>query len=250
MTTKRLPVTRIQLGSVSPAVLVCGDPGRAAKMATYLEQVELLSDHREYHLYRGAYDGRDVSVCSHGVGAPSAAVAFEELIAAGARRLIRVGTCGSLQPTIDSGHLIVVTAAVQRSGYGRETVPEGYPAVASLALTQALLQSAAETNHPYHSGIVLTRDNFYAGVATPYTPDYQVMSQAKVLAVEMECAALFIVGALRDVETAAILAVDGNVLDTHESMATYNPHQDIVTAAIEVEIKIALRALQRLEIGD
>jgi uridine phosphorylase len=246
MTTKRLPVTRIPAGSVTPAVLVCGDPGRATKIATYLENAELLGDHREYRLYRGRYEGTDLSVCSHGIGASGAAIAFEELIAAGGRRLIRVGTCGGLQPNIDLGHLVVATAAVQRCGYGRETVPEGYPAVAGLALTQALLQSAAEAGHPYHSGIVLTRDNFYAGVATPYTPDYHVMSQANVLAVEMECAALFIVGALRGVETAAILAVDGNVLDTGgESMATYNPHQDVVTAAIEMEIKIALRALQR-----
>ena len=245
MTITRLPITRIPVGSVSPAVLVCGDPGRATRIATYLDNAELLSDHREYHLYRGRYQGTDISVCSHGIGASGAAIAFEELIAAGGRRLIRAGTCGSLQPTVDAGHLIVATAAVQRSGYGRETAPEGYPAVASLALTQALLQSAAEAGHPYHSGIVLTRDNFYAGVATPYTPDYHLMSQANVLAVEMECAALFIVGALRGVETAAILAVDGNVLNTRESMTTYNPHQDIVTAAIEMEIKIALRALQR-----
>lgn len=250
MTGNRLPITRIPAGSVSPAVLVCGDPGRAAKVATYLEQGELLSDHREYRLYRGAYNGMDVSVCSHGIGAPGAAIAFEELIAAGGRQLIRVGTCGSLQPTIDSGHLVVATAAVQRCGYGRETVPEGYPAVAGLALTQALLQSAAEAGHPCHSGIVLTRDNFYAGVATPYTPDYQVMSKANVLAVEMECAALFIVGALRNVETAAILAVDGNVLNTAESMDTYDPHRDVVTTAVEIEIKIALQTLKRLEIGD
>jgi uridine phosphorylase len=191
----------------------------------------------------------EITVCSHGIGAPGAAIAFEELIEAGGHRIIRVGTCGSLQPDIDSGHLVIATAAVQHSGYGRETVPEGYPAVADIDLTLALRQSAAESGHPHHSGIVITHDNFYAGVKTSQTPDYQILSEAKVLAVELECAALFIVGSLRGAKTAAILAVDGVVLDARESMETYAPHRDVVVAAVEAEISITLNALRNLERG-
>jgi uridine phosphorylase len=250
MKPRKLPLTGLVVGSVSQHVLVCGDPGRATKIATRLADCQLLSDQREYRSYQGIFRENKVTVCSHGIGAPGAAIAFEELIAAGAANLIRIGTCGSLQPGIESGHLIIATAAVQYSGYGRETVPEGYPAVADLDLSLALREAAEEQAWPYQFGIVLTRDSFYSGVATASLPDYAALSSANVLAVEMECAALFIVGSLRGVRTAAILAVDGYVLETAESMDTYNPHQKQVTAAVDTAIGIALQALTRPEFGD
>ena len=246
MSEKILPVTGLKVGQVSTAVLVCGDPARATKIAAHLDEAVLLNEQREYRIYQGSYQGMMVTVCSHGIGAPGAAIAFEELIAAGAKRIIRVGTCGGIQPHIQSGELVIATAAVQNSGYGRETVPEGYPAVADAELVMGLKETAVSHNHPHHTGIVITRDNFYAGVNTANTPDYQIMSQANVLAVEMECAALFIVGSLRGAATAAILAVDGNVLASGESMDSYDPHQQAVAKAVETEIQIALQSLKRL----
>ncbi len=250
MSTKILPVTGLRVGQVSTAVLVCGDPARATEVATHLDEAILLNERREYRIYQGSFQGMMVTVCSHGIGAPGAAIAFEELIAAGAERIIRLGTCGGIQPHIRAGGLVIATAAVQNTGYGRETVPEGYPAVADAELVLGLKKTAVGHNHPHHSGLVITRDNFYAGVNTTNTPNYQLLSQANVLAVEMECAALFIVGSIRGAATAAILAVDGNVLTSGESMDTYDPHQQIVANAVEAEIQIALQTLKRLETGD
>lgn len=247
--TERLPITGLTVGAVPPAGLVCGDPGRATKTAEYLDDVELLSEQREYRCYAGHYRGLPVAVCSHGVGAPGAAVAFEELIAAGARRLIRIGTCGGLQPDVQDGDLVVATAAVQATGYGQQVAPAGYPPVADYRVTHALVQATAATTHSYHTGIVLTADSFYNGVVTPATPHYAILSQANVLAVEMECAALFLVGSLRSVQTGAILAVDGNVLATEESIDSYDPHRRVVAGAVDVEIRIALAALHRLAAG-
>ncbi|MCL4867394.1 MAG: nucleoside phosphorylase [Anaerolineae bacterium] len=231
------------VGAVSQAVIVCGDPERAEKVAGHLTEARLLTNQREYRAYQGLYEGVPVTVCSHGVGSPGAAAAFEELIAAGGKQIIRVGTCGGIQPDIVSGDLVVVTAAVDSTGYGRETVPPGYPAVASPQLALRLQQIAAAAHPRTFTGLVITRDNFYAGVTTPFTPDYRVMAAARVLAVEMECAALFHVANLRGVQAGAILAVDGNVLAAGESMESYNPHQEVVAAAVENEIRIALQAL-------
>lgn len=241
---RQLPITGLVTGTVPPAALVCGDPDRTAQIAYALEDATLLSERREYRAYRGTFDGLPVVVCSHGVGAPGAAVAFEELIAAGARRIVRVGTCGGLQPDIVSGDLVVATAAVDRTGYGRLTVPDGYPAVADVHLTHALLAAAAAVEQPVYQGIVLSSDSFYQGVDTPHQAPYPVLSAAGVVAVEMECAALFIVGSLRGVQTAAILAVDGNVLGQRETMASYTPQREVVRLAVEAEIRIALRALR------
>lgn len=248
MNITSLPITGLIIGEVSPSVVVCGDPARADHIASHLEGCGLLGHKREYRAHRGHYAGTTITVCSHGIGAPGAAIAFEELIAAGARRIIRVGTCGGLQPDIQRGHLILATAAVQNNGYGREVVPEGYPAVADLDLTQRLRHAVADINSvnefSYQQGFVLSRDAFYGAVATPATPDYQQMSRARVLAVEMECAALFLVGSLRNIATAAILAVDGNVLESRESMDNYAPAGDVVKNAIDIATICALEALK------
>jgi uridine phosphorylase len=224
-------------------VIVCGDPDRASRAAEQLADAELFSEQREYRCFVGVFEGKSVAVCSHGIGAPGAAIAFEELIRAGGRRIIRVGTCGALQPGIRAGHLIIATAAVQSTGYGRETVPQGYPAVADLDLTLTLRQEATKANKPYSSGIILSRDNFYRGIDLVDDLDYQLLSKASVQAVEMESAALFIIGSLRGIQTAAILAVDGNVFESAgESMETYEPGKQVVQEAIVSEIEIALRA--------
>jgi len=246
---QRLPITGLVMGSVPSAVLVCGDPERATKTAAYLDRATLVSEQREYRSYYGEYQGLPVAVCSHGVGAPGAAIAFEELIAAGARRLLRVGTCGGLQPDVEDGHLVVVTGAVDYTGFGLATVPRGYPPVADFRLTAALARQTAAAGHVHHTGLVLTADNFYPGVETPGQPDYRTLSAANVIAVEMECAALFLVSSLRRAQAAAILAVDGNVLESGESMEEYNPHRDVVAAAVAAEIQIALETFKSVEGG-
>lgn len=238
-----LPITGLPVGKISEAVLVCGDPERAQQIASYLSDVKVIKQQREYHSYIGHHKGVPVTICSHGVGAPGAAIAFEELIAAGGKRIIRVGTCGGFRQDLQAGSVIIASAAVQNTGYGRETVPVGYPAVADMRLTGALITTAVQHQVTPISGIVVTRDNFYAGVQTADVPDYKLLAAANVLAVEMECAALFIVGSLRQVQTAAILAVDGNVLQTAESMQSYQPHREQVKTAVSQAIHIALDAV-------
>ena len=238
-----LPITGLKVGKVAEAVLVCGDPARAEKTAAYLENSQLLSDQLEYRAFKGTYKGQEIVVCSHGVGSAGAAIAFEELISAGAKRLIRIGTCGGIQPTVTDGDLVIATSAIAHIGYAQEVAPPNFPAAADPHLVMALDTAAREHGHTYHLGMVITRDIFYGGVRTAYTPDYQILAEANVMAVEMECAALFIVGALRGVQTAAILAVDGNVLRAPESMDSYQPHRDIVADAVTAEIEIALAAV-------
>jgi uridine phosphorylase len=243
MSITELPITGLPFGGVSPHVVVCGDPARADRIAERLDESSLLSHKREYRAHRGSYRGVPITVCSHGIGAPGAAIAFEELIAAGGRVIVRVGTCGGLQPDVHPGDLIIATAAVQNTGYGRETVPDGYPAAADPALALALRRVTEAGEYPARSGIVLSRDNFYAGVTPTAAPQYRSMAEARVLAVEMECAALFLVGSLRGAMTAAILVVDGNVLEATESMEGYRPDNEIVHAAVDTAITCALEAL-------
>lgn len=225
----------------------CGDPDRARKISGYLKSVEELSHNREYHAYNGEFEGLPVTVCSHGVGAPGAAIAFEELIAAGATTIIRVGTCGGLQPDIVEGDLVVASAAVQNTGYGLENFPQGYPASADPKTILALKHSTEEAGLPMHTGLVLTHDVFYVSEAVPgHAPDYLKLSKARVLAIEMECATLFQIGNLHGIRAGVILDVDGNVLQSAESFDTYAPDREIVHQAVETAIQIALNSLFKL----
>ncbi|GAB4274773.1 MAG: nucleoside phosphorylase [Candidatus Promineifilaceae bacterium] len=246
----RLPHTDLIPDSLPPLALVCGDPARADRVADFLAQAKRVANKREYRTYCGFYDGVEMAVCSHGIGAPGAAIAFEELAAAGAKTIIRAGTCGSLQQTVHEGDIVVVTGAVQWTGYGREVVPSGFPAIAHLDVVWQLKQSAANGKRPFHTGLVLTRDAFYEGIATTQTPNYETMAQANVLAVEMECAALFLFGTVRGVRTGAVLAVDGYVFDHKQQMAHFKPTRPIVAEAVDAEIEVALKALAALHHDD
>lgn len=233
------PVLRVEPDLVPERALVVGDPERAELVAGRLEGARLLGRFREYVTYVGAHRGTAVAVSSHGVGAPGAAICFEELRRAGARRIIRAGTCGGLRPEVDDGHLVIATAAIREDGVTGQMVPPAFPAAASAAVVNHLLTAAAGAGRPVHAGVVLTHALFYPGEVLG--GDLELWARAGALAVEMECAALFVIGALRSVETGAILAADGNPLRPGEG--EYNPHRSIVREAVEDMIGIALDAL-------
>lgn len=233
------PVLRVEVGLVPERVLVVGDPARAEMVAGRLDGARLLGRFREYATFAGEYRGAPVAVSSHGVGASGAAVCFEELCRAGARRIIRAGTCGGLQPSVDDGHLVVASAAVREDGVTQQMVPPSFPAVASPSVIDRLLREAADAECTVHSGLVLTHALFYPGEVLG--GDLEMWQRAGALAVEMECAALFVLGALHSIETGAVLAVDGNPLRPGEG--EYNPHRPVVRQAVETMVDIALGAL-------
>ncbi|NLO86969.1 MAG: nucleoside phosphorylase [Firmicutes bacterium] len=240
--SEHLPIIKIPPDSLPPDVLVCGDPFRAELIAGMLDEAEERAWNREYRIFTGSSRGVPLAVCSHGVGAAGAAVCFELLIRAGARRLIRVGTAGSLSREIRDGALVIATGAVREEGVTRQLVPLSYPAVADMGVTRALQKAAAEQREfPVQSGIVLTLDAFFPALLD--LPN-NLMAKAGAVAVEMECAALLVVASLRGVQAGAILAIDGMAIDFDAD--AYNPHRDLVARAIEAEAGIAIRAVEIL----
>src|SRR5438094_10541793 len=104
---------RAEPGEYAEACLLPGDPLRAKYIAeTYLDNAVQRNSERGMLGYTGSFEGKPVSVQSTGMGCPSAAIVIEELIQLGARRLIRVGTCGGLQPDLRLGDLVVALSAV------------------------------------------------------------------------------------------------------------------------------------------
>lgn len=234
-----LPNLRVRAGDVPERILVVGDPNRAARVAELLGDVREISSNREYVLYGGTRNGERVGVASHGVGSAGAAVCFEELCRGGARRLVRAGTTGGLQPDVVDGDLVIARAAVRDEGLTSKIVPLGFPAVATVEVIQSLRAGAAARGVRTTEGIVLTSDIFY-----PYPvlgDDLAMWAKAGCVAVEMECAALFVIAAMHGIETGAILTVDGNPLGEHSGdMSDYDPHRPIVADAVATMLEVGL----------
>ncbi len=203
----------IKINSVNAKyALLPGDPGRCSAIADRLDMPQHLSFNREYNSYFGYIDGEGVIVCSTGIGGPSAAIAVEELAAAGVKTMLRIGTCGAMQPEIHGGDLIIATAAYRHEGTSLHYAPIEYPAVANIHVINALIASAKEMNAVYHAGVVHSKDSFYGQHAPDFMPvaselkeNWRTMIKLGVLASEMECAALFTVGAVRKIACGAVL---------------------------------------------
>ena len=152
---------KVKKGDVGRYVILPGDPKRCSKIAAYLDDAKLVADNREFVTYTGYLDDVKVSVCSTGIGGPSAAIALEELVHVGADTFIRVGTCGGMQMDVLAGELVIATGAVRMEGTSREYAPIEYPAVTDLAVTNALIAAAKETGVTAHAGVVQSKDSFY-----------------------------------------------------------------------------------------
>ncbi len=200
---------RARTGDVAPYVLIPGDPGRAERIAATFVEPALVARNREYVLFTGTTQaGTPISVCSTGIGGPSASIAVEELARIGATHFVRVGSAGGRQPGTPIGSVVVVTAAYRGDGTSLDYVPLGYPAVADLDVTLALRRAAARhLGARALEGVVYTRDAFYRrddGLNRRLT-------EAGVVAAEQECSTIFVVGALLGVKVGAVLGTDSNI---------------------------------------
>ncbi|MGN0601498.1 MAG: nucleoside phosphorylase, partial [Oscillospiraceae bacterium] len=128
---------------VGKYVILPGDPGRVPKIASLLDNAVQVAHNREYNVYTGTLDGEKVTVCSTGIGGPSAAIAVEELTKCGADTFIRIGTSGGIDLKVSGGDLIIASSAIRAEGTTAEYLPEGYPAVADFSVINAL-KTAAE----------------------------------------------------------------------------------------------------------
>lgn len=230
---------KIKPGDVGRYVLLPGDPGRCEKIAMHFDDYHFVACNREYNIYTGTIDGTAVSVCSTGIGGPSAAIAMEELSRCGADTFIRVGSSGGMDPEVLGGDIVIATAAIRMEGTSREYAPMEFPAVADFAVTEALRDAAAGRENRHHLGVVQCKDAFYGqhdpnsmpvGYELKNKWDAWVRCGAKCS--EMESAALFIVGAVRRLRVGAVLAVlanqtrrekgleDPQCYDTEEAIAT------------------------------
>ena len=188
-------------GDVGRYVFLPGDPGRCQSIASYFDNPVHIGMNREYNIYTGTMLGQKVSVCSTGIGGPSASIAMEELHNIGADTFIRVGTCGGIAMDVLPGDVVVATGAIRYEHTSLEYAPIEFPAVPDFDVTAALKAASESLGYRTHTGVVQCKDSFYGQHSPEKSPVYYDLLQKweswkrlGVKASEMESAALFVVG--------------------------------------------------------
>ena len=246
--------SRSDLGSNPPKmVLLSGEPERSHYIAhTYLQNVKLLSDYRGLNSYRGNLpNGTPILIATSGMGAPSLSIVVNELVQVGIEQFIRIGTCGSIQPHIRVGEIVISHGSLCRQGAALDIAPVEYPAVADPFLTVALVETARKLKIPYHLGITASVDTFYEGQEriqssanahlqswlTGITSSYR---QLNILNYEMEVGTLFKMAGVYGVAAACVCAV---VAQRTEAETVVISDKD---AAVQRAIEVALQSISHL----
>ena len=229
-------------GDVGRYVFLPGDPGRCQSIASYFDNPVHIGMNREYNIYTGTMLGQKVSVCSTGIGGPSASIAMEELAAIGADTFIRVGTCGGIAMDVLPGDVVVATGAIRYEHTSLEYAPFTEKDIDSMKATAALKAASESLGYRTHTGVVQCKDAFYGQHSPEKSPVYYDLLQKweswkrlGVKASEMESAALFVVAAALGVRCGSCFHAVWN--QEREKAGLAMPMTEDTTGAVKVGIE-------------
>jgi len=228
-----------QPGEIADVVLLPGDPLRAKHIAeTYLQDVHCYTQVRGMFGFTGSYRGRRISVQGTGMGIPSSGIYIHELLADyGARTLMRVGTCGGVQPDLQLGDVLLASAASHDSAinlprFGSAT----FAPCADFTLLKAAHDAALAKGIPVRVGPIFSTDSFYHE-----DPDYwRKWAAYGVLAIEMEAAGLYTLASKFGARALALLTVS-DVIPT-EARATTEQRQTAFMHMVEIALEVGARS--------
>jgi len=195
-------------GDLGRYVFLPGSDARATRIASHFDDVQVIGNPRglRTHLGRLRLDGAqvDVAVSCSGMGPGSAEVVVQELLNAGARRIVRVGSCGSMNPAMQPGQVAILTGAVRDELTTRHVVPVEVPATAHPLAVAAMMDGARAAELAEHCfvGLGHTKDSLYArefgvGPLGEQNQRYgRVLEAAGAIASDMEASVLFVLASV------------------------------------------------------
>lgn len=223
-------------GEIAPTVLIMGDPLRARYIAeTILTEVHCYNEIRGMLGFTGMYKGKRVSVQGTGIGIPSTALYLHELIYEyGVKKIMRLGTCGGIQPALQLHQLILVTEAYTDSNtHLLYQADLDTPARANGALLQQAKQIALQQSIGVIEGPVFSTDLFYQDDEHRW----DIWQQRGLLAIEMESNILYNMAAKNKIQALSILSVSDNVV-THTTTSP-DDREQAKTEMIELAMELA-----------
>jgi len=198
-------------GEIAETVLLPGDPYRAKWAAeTFLQDAKLVNNVRGMLGFTGTWKGNPVTIQGSGMGMPSLSIYANELIRDyGAKTLIRIGSCGGMQDSVQIRDVILAMTSTTLSTPSRGILKElNFAPCADWGLLQAAAQAAAAKGTPTHIGGIYSSDVFY-----DERPDLnEQMVRHGILGVEMEAAELYILAARHNCRALAVLTVSDHLL--------------------------------------
>jgi len=239
-------------GDVGRYCILPGDPGRVGAIAALFDEAHPVAQNREFTTWTGTLSGQTVSVCSTGIGGPSASIAMEELVRCGADTFIRTGTCGGIDLAVQSGDIVVATGAVRYEHTSREYAPIEFPAVPDFTVANCLVQATRNLGLPLHTGIVQCKDSFYGQHSPEKSPVWYELQnkwdswkRLGVKASEMESAALFVVASALRVRCGSCFHVVWNQEREKAGLDQKMSEDTTASVAVAVEALKLLIALDR-----
>ena len=223
-------------GDIAQRVIVSGDPARVKQLSSLLTDARLVNENRGFLVYTGKWKGVDVSVATHGIGAPSAAIVFEELIMLGAKLIIRFGTCGGFLHDMRVGDVVIATGASYVPGGTLSTYTRSdcMAAVPDYDVLRLLVEKVKDSGLKYFLGPVISSDNFYAGVEF-----LNEWIKRGMIAVDMEAATLLVLARLRGIKAGASFVVSDVIGEVYSKMATAEELKNAVDRAARAVLDAA-----------
>ncbi len=220
---------------IAQSILLPGDPMRAKYIAeNFLEDPVCYNKVRGMYGYTGTYKGKKLSVQGTGMGIPSLSIYVNELITQyGVKNLIRVGTCGTMQPEIKLRDVILAMTSSTNSSINKQRFKGmDYAPAASFKLLKRAYDAAASRNMPVRVGGILSSDTFY----DEDPEEWKLWAKYGVLAVEMETTGLYTLAAKYGVNALTILTVSdslvtGQATTSEEREKTF---KDMIEIALDV----------------
>ncbi len=245
------PHIRAGEGDVERVTLISGNPDRVPIIASKMSDPEEVARYRGFLIYR-AYTpkGVPVTIAGTGIGTPSTHICIEELANLGAETIIRIGSCGGIDPKVIIGDVVVPTGAIRDERTSLNYTPVEYPAVATPELYSLLYSEISKLLPPdrVHSGICWTSDVYYVN---PDLNQLAIWTKAGVKCVEMESSLLFVFAQTRGLQAASILACDGNLhgaqkAEQEDSSEASGEQDPLQVEAVEKEIAATVSTIDIL----
>jgi DeoD family purine-nucleoside phosphorylase len=231
---------RADASDYAPAVLVPGDPRRAKYIAeTFFDPgFRLVNEERGELGFTGTYQGTPISVQSVGMGCASAGIYYNELIQLGATRIIRVGTAGGLAPGLQlADTVIAISATADDPVVGQLTQGEAHSPTASWSLVEQAVHRGRELGGRVHVGPIVSAGLFY----DPRTGIMQRWADRGHLAVEMEAAMLYTLGALHKIETLCVCTISDLITDEQNAVRISDDDMKVgVDRMMQIAIDVAV----------
>ncbi len=235
---------RARKEDIAGRAIIVGDPRRVEHLSTLLENSRVVNTNRGLLTVTGTYKGVPITIATHGIGGPSAAIVIEELAMLGSKVIVRIGTAGGMTEDLDVGRVLVVSGAAYYCGgnaVGMYIPNSCFATAPHPEVTYKLMKSLKSMGIEYRIGPVISSDAFYAE-----DPEFvKRWSSRGVVAVEMECACLFSLGWMRRIKTGAVVVISDNLVKEEKYMATAEELREIMLrvgrAVLEALIDIDTR---------